>query len=209
MKKNDLGSRELIHQFSTPLTNCLYLLEGYLEKTFSPAEELLLAKGELEKVFALLNNRQAKNLSNTNFSPATVIQKIIHNYRKPYSLRLYFQNWPQKIICRGRADIFEQIILHLLNNADESYPPLCTQKEISITLIKASSGLNLIIGDNGQGLSWWKKLIIRGKNISFKKVKSGLGLYQVAKLLKKEFNGKLTFLSEKNRGTLVIVHFPL
>ena len=115
---------------------------------------------------------------------------------------------PEKIFFYGCEKTLVEIITHLLNNAIEAYAPACTKRKISIAVIEARKGINIIIGDNGEGISWWQKFLLKFKYVSFKKFKSGLGLSRACNLLEKEFNGQLIISSQKEKGTIVIVYLP-
>lgn len=206
------GEKDLIHQLSTPLTNSLWWLEKSLEEKSTTAsfeqKNLELARQELKKVFQLINKREAKNLQKTNFSPTKVVQDLLQTYQKPCRISYQFQTINEQLKLYGKENVFREIVTHLLNNASEAYYDHCSQRFISITLVDARHGLNLLIGDHGRGMFVWQKLMVARRGISFKKVKSGLGLWQVKKLLQEEFDGKLEILTQKQRGTLIIVYFP-
>ena len=202
-------NKNLIHQIATPLTNCLLLLENYLEKTWCKDKGLLLAKQELRQVFSLLNNREAKNWQKANFSPHQVIKKFLLTYQKPYQVDCCLQATTETIIFHGQEQLFVEILTHLLNNASEAYPSTQTKRPISIVLTEARKGLTLIVGDNGKGITSWQKFQLAFCRCSFKEVKSGLGLARIKFLLKTEFAGDLKILSWPQQGTLMIVHFPL
>lgn len=202
------GERNLIHSLSTPLTNSLYFLERHLEKALEQSKDLLMAKTELQKVFAFLRNREAENLQRTNFILKKTIKELVQSYCRPYKLKCHLQLNKNKICFYGKENKFVEIMNHLINNAIESYPEIKTDRYISVAVVEARHGVNVIIGDHGRGMNWWQKLLARWRGISFKRVKSGLGLHYAYFLLKKEFGGKLTIISESQRGTMMIVYFP-
>ncbi len=212
MHENNWRRREqddLIHQVATPLTNALLFLERGIEKESTKVKkELKLAHEELQKAIKLLQNREAKNLEKTNFSPIKTLENILTHYQKPYQVNCQLQTDQKNYSFYGHEEAFAEIVIHLLNNAAEAYHDHSCARPIQLTLTEACNGMNLIIGDHGRGMNWWQKLIATYPKISFKKVKSGLGLPKVKRLLKEEFDGELKIISKVCAGTLIIAYFP-
>jgi signal transduction histidine kinase len=205
----DDQSRLVLHQISTPLTSVMLGLEEIQAQPEKSAREIKWVISEMKKVASTLQNRDADDLERDIFSPNKVLQELLSNYRKPYKIKYHY---PEDKPCPcffGRPAVFAEIVTHLLNNAAEAYHQNKCEREIFIELIPGRSGLNLIIADSGRGLSFWQKMFLACPGVSFKKNPSGLGFYQVVKLVKREFGGQVKVITNKGRGTIVIVHFPL
>ncbi len=213
--------KNLVHQLATPLTNILFILENlenitkqnknnYSEITKKLLDrEILIAISETKRIFQLIKNRETEDLDKTKFVPDLIIEKILRSYQKPYLVNCFFRKSKRKLVIYGQQEVFIEIISHLLNNAAEAYQQNLTNREISVEVIKAMNGLNLIIGDNGKGFTWWQKILATHKNVSWKKIKSGLGLYRAKNLIKQKFGGQLKIFSIPNKGTIMIVYLPL
>ena len=201
--------RDLIHSISTPLTNVCLQLEYLIDQKIIHSDTLSPTLSEIKKIFSFLHHRESRVIENINFYPVKMIKQLLTSYQKPYNVVCSYHYPEKNIIFHGNPDHFEAIVIHLLNNAAEAYCCNRTNREINIDIVLAAQGLSLIISDHGEGIPWYKKHLIKFKGISFKKIKSGLGLHQVNQLIKHEFDGKLKIISLPYYGTMAIAYFPL
>jgi len=208
--------QDLIHQIATPLTNVFLDLET-LNTQVQEDQKIQLNLEEtmtqMQTVITLLR-RQARSVDDLHkqvFCPAQEIERIINNFHKPYRVKcqLFTDQKLSKVTIFGSREHFQQAIEHLLNNAAESYHIARTNREITIRLETDRQGLSIHVSDCGRGISKWKQPMIYWRTISFKKIKSGLGLFEATKIVQEEFGGELSIKSGQDRGTTASIFLPL
>jgi signal transduction histidine kinase len=200
---------QTIHQIATPLTNAWWDVEQLLSKSKRHRRQLQAVLAQLKVVLTAIQQRDSKEIGQVNFSPEVVIKKILTDYHKPYGVCCYFQAGNKKLQMHGCPDLFAEIVINLINNAAEAYEHNHAEREVVIELMPAMQGITLVVGDHGQGMKWWQKTMASWGGVSFKKIKSGLGLHRVQRLLHEQFDGKLELISRPGRGTLAVVYVPL
>ncbi|MBQ6436323.1 HAMP domain-containing histidine kinase [bacterium] len=199
-----------IHQAMTPLTNLWLDLEAHELEDDNENVDWVTMREQLKLAVELLNGEREKlDLEKEVFSPVAVVEEIVRTYRKPYQVKLTLCKPQKAITLFGREDKFAQMMICLLNNAAESYYSGQIKREVAIHLEIVARKLYVMVIDGGRGMYWWQKAIVTQPGISFKQVKSGIGLTQVKQILSDEFDGCLKFLSEPHLGTLAVALIPL
>ncbi len=209
------------HELRTPLTS----IKGALEFSLSGA------LGELpEKILSLLqiafnNSIRLNNLINDildinkisegkidfkieNLALNPVIEETINNnlsYAKQYDVRLEFKNPPAKEICLNiDKSRFIQVLTNLVSNAVKF-----SHKEgkVEISVDEKEHSVIINVQDFGIGIpkKHQEKLFQRFVQVDSSSTRSkggtGLGL-NISKMLMEKMNGKITFVSEENSGTI-------
>jgi signal transduction histidine kinase len=201
---------QLKHQLATPLTNIWWELEHLqIGGKLDHHQQLKSILTQLQIVLDLIRPRDVQELKYVNFSPDSVIRQILADYRKPYGVRCHFHSGSKRLLVYGCPDLFAEIVINLINNAAEAYNHNHAKRDIIIDLLPAMQGITIVVGDHGQGMYWWQKIVVGLRGISFKKIKSGLGLYRVNHLLHHQFHGDLRLISRFGKGTLAVVYLPL
>lgn len=110
---------------------------------------------------------------------------------------------------KGNINSLIQVINNLISNAIQAYDG-CPNQIIEFKIFEDGKNIIFSIKDFGPGLSeevkekLFKEMITtKGKN------GTGLGLFMSASNIKAQFNGDITFSSEKNKGTIFNVIIPI
>ncbi|MBU0664855.1 MAG: PAS domain S-box protein [Proteobacteria bacterium] len=111
--------------------------------------------------------------------------------------------------CIGMIDprAFQQVLLNLIANAADSLTETL-QKNISLTMLQKENGqINIIIGDNGCGISDHEQTNLFKPFYTTKPQGTGLGLVIVKKMLSK-MSCSIDIRSKNNIGTKVLIVIP-
>ncbi len=109
----------------------------------------------------------------------------------------------------GKIDhrAFQQVLLNLVANAADALVSV-EPKRITITMLKEKNGqIDIIIGDNGCGISDEERANLFKPFYTTKPQGTGLGLIIVKKMLAK-MNCSIDIYSKKNKGTKVLIVIP-
>jgi len=111
------------------------------------------------------------------------------------------------ILVKGNIGKLHQVFLNLLTNGIDA---ISDTGEILIEVTDRSQNIEIAITDNGEGID--KKLIsqITDPFFTTKPPGKGTGLgLSITYTIISEHNGKISFKSEKNKGTKVIITLPI
>lgn len=201
------------HTLATPLTNIITNSELAVENlqlktSYSPETELqkVILNAQYMKSVIMLRETKQQYI----FSPLKAIQEIIKinhssKLKKGLVTRVAI---PIKKHLTGNKLLFQEMIVCLLNNAYESYKRKTTHKMVFFSATDHKKNCKITIVDAGKGMNWWEKNLSTYPFQSLKKKHSGLGLYFVKQTLEKDFNGKLSIRSQKNKGTTISLSLP-
>lgn len=109
----------------------------------------------------------------------------------------------------GNLYQLEQVVVNLLQNALLAMKPDEGKVTISTCYVKESNEVQIIVRDEGGGIT---KDALRSLDEPFISTRidkggSGLGLY-ISNFLVKEHKGRISFISEPDQGTVATVHLP-
>jgi len=228
-KNRELTARQILHDLSTPLTNAVLDLEE-LQLTLDTLSGRCPQRAQLQKLtdsihaelkkMILLMRSRSRDLHRRQqylFSPILELHQVIKAFKKPYGVdcRLTHSH-VQFPSLYGSRIAFSQIITHILNNAAESYSQCSTRRIIDIHVSLRMRCLMISIADHGCGMSQLQLLIWRlcrdsiiSHLHSHKKLPSGLGLLDAARLMTEGFNGDMDIISRRGLGTCVVLLFPV
>ena len=113
------------------------------------------------------------------------------------------------ILIRGNKIAVEEAILCLLNNAAESYSKSSKTRVVILCGLIRKRSVQLIIEDFGTGMNFIAQKVAIMSGISYKKQGLGLGLSYAIHIIQKQLGGKIDFESKLNKGTKLIITFPL
>lgn len=213
------------HQLRTPLTAVKWLLEELMRKGGFNARQLGYLtdiQSSTGRLITLVND--LLNVSRLESGVLTIqpkpidlgkwIGEAVKEYRfmaKDKQQRIEFEKSTTAIVLSIDPELYRQILDNIVSNAIKySF----NGKTIAIKLVKNSHGVTLSVKDQGIGMtsnekkSLFTKFFRTAEAAKFSTTSSGLGLYIMKKILDIS-GGAVTVESEKNRGTLVSVTYPL
>ena len=125
-------------------------------------------------------------------------------YGKPIKLEKDY--YKTDLFMYGVSDQIKQAILNIIKNSLES--EYSGALKIKISTDYNENSLNILISDNGNGISKEDLKYIFKPFVSNKEKGSGLGLY-ISRMLIQEHGGSLQITSKLNFGTNVRIVFPV
>ncbi len=214
-------SASIAHEFNNPISGIKNVLDTaaqrYSKENINEYEEKLINMGikECDRVADLIHKLRDFNRPSSGIETMTDVNREIEDvlliYRKGIiekGIELKTQledNLPKiKIV----ADQLKQVILNLVQNAEESI----TDKKGSITVTTRlmKSNIYINIRDTGDGIPEKNRGSIFEPFFSTKPAVKGTGLgLSVCHGIVKKFNGEIIFESKEGKGTTFIVVLPV
>lgn len=205
------------HQMMNPLTAVKTELEYILKKERSENEyrealnKLLIQTDQMIKIVRtlLMISKQDNNddVSHSVFNFSNLIQNIIATEFSKDDIQSSIE---KEIYVRGNTDKFYIVVENLVDNAIKYSND---DRKVSITLSKNDAMANLIVKDNGIGISDVDKEKVFGRFYRSERAERlgikgyGLGL-SLVKLLIEEAGGKISIEDNEPNGTIFTVTVP-
>ena len=202
----------LKHGIANPITSILINSNLALERIEKNPDKIKEHLEQIQLTAKYIQNllKRESFIQKDKFFIETAIKEIliINSGYKRKLIYSYQNNLPDGIQIKGNKILFQELLICLLNNADEAYQTE-KNKTVLVTTRKENKKIIISITDGGIGMNWLEKNVALKKNFSMKENHSGNGLYLVKKILKEEFMGRIELISQKNRGTTVKCFLPL
>lgn len=216
------------HDLRTPLNTILSIVQLLNYIGYGNESELQLAKyidmiqRNSYNMLKLVNNliditRLDKNhyeIHKTNVEIISLVKSIVDSideYISKKNLKIKFNSNTDSCIMCMDDEALNRILLNVISNAIKFTP---ANRNIYINIIKKESDLIISIKDEGIGISKSEQKNIFDRYIRAKKNTvnenegSGIGLDLVYKLTK-SLDGNVELVSDENKGTEVILTFPI
>ena len=125
-----------------------------------------------------------------------------------YSIKI---DLPEEIKILGNKTIFQGLLLKVLKNATKNYLIENSQNRIILITSKIENPKTISFSatSGGKGLTFLKRTIGKKSFVIFREKNSDCDIYQINKIIKKEFRGRLEIISKKNKGSTFKCYFPL
>lgn len=219
------------HELKTPLNNIyssiqlienLYKNNKILDYNKEIYNHIKTTKQNIFRLIRLIDNiiniSQVKSeiykIKSINFDIVYLVEEIVYSilpYAKSKKINLIFDTNEEEILVGLDPDTIERIVLNLLSNAIKF-----TKEggEIFVGVYKEKGKLKITVRDSGIGIEKDKLIDIfdRFKQIENGSISnefgSGIGLY-LSKSLVKFQNGTIDIKSEVDKGTEILVEFPI
>ncbi len=113
----------------------------------------------------------------------------------------------------GNLTRFRQLIINLLSNAIEAYPPVSASvsvkdRPVVLKMSETDTHIHISVADFGQGIQKTLKEKIFDPFYSTKSSGSGIGLFIVKQVAESDFSGTITLTSSKKSGTIFSINIP-
>ncbi|MFA5127731.1 MAG: ATP-binding protein [Patescibacteria group bacterium] len=217
----------LFHDLVSPLTAVSLGVER-IKNTQTSSEGCHLIEADLERVLKTterigkfitsvrkqISGNQTREIFSVNQEIKDAIQLMAYPARQADVSIIFSEN--KNIETAGSPIRFSQMIVNLISNAVDSFPPMNpaelgrVSREIVIRLAEDAGQIMLSIGDNGRGISAdiQDKIFEPFFTTKDSKHGTGVGLSMVKSVAEIDFHGKVMFESEENKGTKFIITFP-
>lgn len=221
-KENEVQKLELVgtlaastaHEIRNPLTGIKGLIQLLSEKYnhpndqyyFSIINEEINRINEIVSEFLILGKPTAVKMSLQDLSMIlNEVKPLISSEANLNHIKMTFQvpTIPVHVLCT--KDQMKQVILNLTKNSIES---MNNGGDLLIELKEKSHHCELIIKDNGVGISKKHMEKIFTPFYTSKETGTGLGLV-VCKRILQSFGGEIRISSTENIGTTVVIKLPL
>lgn len=117
---------------------------------------------------------------------------------------------PIELELFGNKAIFQELLFHLIKNADKAYENELTNKIILVTSqIENDKELSVSVTHGGKSFSFLEQKLIKPVTFVFREDQKKLGIYQTKHTMKRFFNGYIKVYSKKNKGGTIKCYFPL
>lgn len=219
------------HELKTPLNNIyssiqlvenLYKNNKILDDNKEIYNHIKTTKQNIFRLIRLIDNiiniSQVKSeiykIKSINFDIVYLVEEIVYSilpYAKSKKINLIFDTNEEEILVGLDPETIERIVLNLLSNAIKFTKQ---DGEIFVGVYKAKGKLKIIVRDSGIGIEKDKLIDIfdRFKQIESGSISnefgSGIGLY-LSKSLVEFQNGTIDIKSEVDKGTEIVVEFPI
>lgn len=216
--KGALGTlaAQVAHDIRSPLATLTILTSHNYS---IPEDSRILLRNVINRIRDIANDLVEKNRNiTTNLDGystqlmAAVIYPLVSEkrvqYRSKTQILIEFEPCEENYAIFGKINLleFKRMLSNLINNAVEALPEKGT---VFIKLNQINQSIQLTISDNGKGIP--QNIIDKLGNlgVSYNKLGgSGLGLFHAKNTMEK-MNGKMELMSDLNKGTDVILTFPI
>jgi signal transduction histidine kinase len=210
-------AKQVAHEIKNPLTPMRLTVQSFQRK-FDPNDENIHKKVDeysktlIQQIDTLSSIASA--FSNFAKMPAQQIETL--NVVKIVKLALdiftedyiVFHAEENEIIAKLDRTQLIRVVTNLVKNGIQSIPEHALQiPKISVQVISEDENVNIIVSDNGKGISEENKLKVFEPKFTTKTSGMGLGLAMVKNIVE-TYKGTITFESEKDKGTTFKVTFP-
>lgn len=208
-------ARQVAHEIKNPLTPMKLMIQNYMrkfetddealdERTNRTANILLQQIDTIESIadafsdFAKMPSRKDELIDVVEITKNTLDifdgPSIIFTSSRPV-IQMYFDK-----------QYLNRIITNIVKNAFQSIPH-SREPKILVDLSIQRNNLEIIIEDNGKGISDEDKKEIFKPRFTTKSSGSGIGLSMVKKIIE-DYDGEITFESAEDVGTKFIIQLP-
>jgi signal transduction histidine kinase len=159
---------------------------------------------------------QGKDIEET-FDVISEVKDLVgilsYNARKSRTwIDLQTPNSHEAIYFTGNVTRFRQLIINLLSNGIEAYPPTINasvkDRPVIIKISDNKNSLTLQVTDYGKGIRKGSQSKIFDPFYTTKSSGSGIGLFIVRQVAENDFSGTISLTSNKKNGTTFTVVLP-
>ena len=210
---------QVVAEISHEIKNSLMMIGGFTRQlTHETGDEKALAKlNIIVKEVARLENllTELRDL----YSPRTLdkqemdinelvkeVYDLVRDDCEAKHLKVVFKPFPLKLVVSGDREKFKQVLLNLAKNAGEA---MSEGGRVSLSTSKRGNQAEIVVADEGCGISDEQKDRIFDPFFTTKKGGTGLGLSVSKCIVEDHADSTLTFESQKGRGTAFKIAMPL
>jgi signal transduction histidine kinase len=204
------------HELNTPLANIKLTAEylssqlphKYLKEIKTIKKEVKLASTVIKKVlgFSHVDNFEQKRINLPQIIQGSL--DIVHTHFDIPS-HLFSLDIPRSLYIPGDEYQLREAFVNIIKNAVEALKTTNNDSTISITLKQHNHSAILTVSDKGIGMDKDLQNIVNKPFITTKPPSegTGLGLY-ITQYIISQHGGQMSFSSQKNQGTNVIITLP-
>jgi signal transduction histidine kinase len=213
-------AKQIAHEIKNPLTP-MKLNVQYLEKSFKNNDPEFASKidsvsksliaqidtlNNVAEMFSNFANTKSMQFGKVDLHKILVSSVNLFNKEKHLKINLKFEESKSSFKTYGSEKDILRVVNNILKNAIQAVDH-SNSGEVNISVNKKSKFIEVVITDNGKGISDEMKSNIFQPYFTTKTSGTGLGL-AIVKNIMNEIGGKVTFKSELLKGTSFILNFP-
>jgi two-component system, LuxR family, sensor kinase FixL len=209
----------VVAEISHEIKNPLMMIGGFARQLASEAlDEKILSKlniivtevARLESLLSELRDLYSPRTLDKHEMDLNDLVKEVHDLVRDdcesKNLQVLFAPDPQKLVVTGDREKLKQVLLNLTKNASEA---MSEGGKISLTTSRRGNKAEIVIADQGCGISEEQKAKIFEPFFTTKKGGTGLGLSISKCIVEDHPESALTFETQKGRGTSFKISMPL
>jgi len=209
-------AKQVAHEIKNPLTPMRLSVQSFQRK-FDPADPTITQKvDEFSKTLiqqidtmssiasAFSNFAKMPAQQNETLDVVDIVKMALDIFNEDY---IAFIAEEDKIIAKFDRTQLIRVVTNLIKNGIQSIPNDAENPRIVVTVSATDNLVKITVQDNGIGISDDNKLKVFEPKFTTKTSGMGLGLAMVKNIVE-TYNGNITFISEKDRGTTFYVTFP-
>jgi len=209
-------AKQVAHEIKNPLTPMRLTVQNFQRK-FDPNDKNIHKKvDEYSKTLiqqidtmssiasAFSNFAKMPAQQNETLNVVNIVKLALDIFNEDYIL---FQTHEEEIIAKLDRTQLIRVVTNLVKNSIQSIPENREQPRVIVQLTSENNHVNIIVSDNGKGISEENRPMVFEPKFTTKTSGMGLGLAMVKNIVE-TYNGSISFTSEKDKGTTFKVTFP-
>ena len=209
-------AKQVAHEIKNPLTPMRLSVQSFQRK-FDPSDPAIHQKvDEFSKTLiqqidtmssiasAFSNFAKMPAQQNETLNVVDVVKLALDIFNEDY---ISFYAEEKEIIAKFDRTQLIRVVTNLIKNGIQSIPEDAEDAKIIVNVASMNDKVKITVQDNGVGISDENKAKVFEPKFTTKTSGMGLGLAMVKNIVE-TYNGNITFMSEKGKGTTFIVTFP-
>lgn len=209
-------AKQVAHEIKNPLTPMRLSVQSF-QRNFDPLDPKINQKiDEYSKTLiqqidtmssiasAFSNFAKMPAQQNETLNVVDIVKLALDIFNEDY---ITFLAEEEKIIAKLDRTQLIRVVTNLIKNGIQSIPDNAEDPKIIVNVASMDNMVKITVQDNGVGISDDNKLKVFEPKFTTKTSGMGLGLAMVKNIVE-TYNGNITFISEKGRGTTFTVTFP-
>ena len=209
-------AKQVAHEIKNPLTPMRLSVQSFQRK-FDPTDPAIHQKvDEYSKTLiqqidtmssiasAFSNFAKMPAQQNEMLNVVIIVKLALDIFNEDY---ITFVAEEEEIIAKFDRTQLIRVVTNLIKNGIQSIPEDAEDPKIIVNVTSQDSMVKITVQDNGIGISEDNKSKVFEPKFTTKTSGMGLGLAMVKNIVE-TYNGTITFISEKGKGTTFIVTFP-
>lgn len=209
-------AKQVAHEIKNPLTPMRLTVQNFQRK-FNPEDPKINSKvDEYSKTLiqqidtmssiasAFSNFAKMPAQQNETLNVVKIVKLALDIFNEDY---IVFNADAEEIIAKLDRTQLIRVVTNLVKNGIQSIPENKENPSIVIQVTSGNGHVNIVVSDNGKGISEENKLKVFEPKFTTKTSGMGLGLAMVKNIVE-TYKGTISFTSDKDKGTVFTVSFP-
>jgi nitrogen fixation/metabolism regulation signal transduction histidine kinase len=209
-------AKQVAHEIKNPLTPMRLSVQSFQRKFDATDPTINQKVEEYSKTLiqqidtmssiasAFSNFAKMPAQQNETLNVVAIVKLALDIFNEDY---ITFQADEKKIIAKLDRTQLIRVVTNLIKNGIQSIPDDAENPKIIVNVTSEGSMVIIRVRDNGVGISDENKSKVFEPKFTTKTSGMGLGLAMVKNIVE-TYNGTITFISEKGKGTTFTVTFP-